>query len=187
MTAQTEESDETGDASKDEDEAATEPAYDIETYRHALEEARRTLDQQLEAFNDVTDKAWRIVQMNGIIATVYTAAVANALPELSFTYLSGIPIGLGLILLGVSVYLATEGQEAQTVTIGQSSDAFESLRATDPPEIAYLYETLKDYETWIDQVNEKTTTNGDTVNTAKRALIVGVVFIVIGTLLAVVV
>lgn len=74
--------------------------YDIETYRHAIEEARRTLDQQLEAFNDVADKAWRIVKLNGIIATIYVAAVANALDDLTFTLIQTIFIGFGLTFNG---------------------------------------------------------------------------------------
>ncbi|WP_254810729.1 hypothetical protein [Natronosalvus amylolyticus] len=185
MPEQTEISDQNNNGSDDNPD--TDTAYDIETYRHALQEAGRTLDQQLEAFNDVADKAWRIVQLNGIIGTVYIAAVANALPSLSITYLSGGFIAVGLICFGISVYLATEGQEAQTVVIGQSSDSFRSIRSTDPSEIEYLYKTLEDYEGWIDRVNVKTEINGDTVNKAKRALIAGVVFIILGTLIAVVV
>ncbi len=157
MTEQTEVSDRTEDM---DDGADTEPAYDLDAYRHALDEARRTIDQQLEAFNDVADKAWRIVQLNGIIATVYIAAAANALPELSITSPNDGIIVVGLTCLGMSVYLAAEGQEAQTVVIGQSSDEFESVRSSDPSEIAYLYNTLADYETWIDQVHTKTEYNG---------------------------
>lgn len=178
--------DESADSEKPADSENASPAYDIATYRHALEEARRTLDQQLEAFNDIADKAWRIVQLNGIIATVYVAAVANALDDLTYTWMSVILVALGLVLMGISVYLAAEGQQAQTVTIGQSSDAFASIREHDPDEITYLYKTLADYEEWIDQVHEKTEANGDTVNSAKRLLIIGVVFITGGTIVAIV-
>lgn len=173
----------TDDEGETEDEP--EPAYDIETYRHALQEARHTLDQQLQAFNDVNDKAWRIVQLNGIIATVYIAAVANALNSLAVDWMSAGVVTLGLIAMAVSVFLATEGQEATTVAIGQSSDAFRSLRKTDPDEITYLYTTLEDYESWIDEVNRKTEQNGETVNTAKRLLLIGVVLIISGTVLAI--
>lgn len=162
------------------------PAYDIETYQHAIEEARRTLDQQLEAFNDVNEKAWRIVRLNGIIATVYIAAIANALDGLRFTATPTVLITLGLLLLGISVYLATEGQEAQKVMIGQSDEAFESLRKNDPSEIAYLYKTLEDYEDWISTVHEKTERNGKTVNTAKRISLIGVIFLLCGTLSAII-
>lgn len=160
------------------------PEYEIETYRHALDEARRTLDQQLEAFNDVNEKAWRIVQLNGLIATVYVAAVANALDGLTFSMYSILFVSVGLVIMGFSVFLAAEGQEATKVTIGQSTDAFESLRSTDPSEIAYLYKTLQDYESWIAQVNKKTEINAETINWAKRLSIIGVVFIVGGTVLA---
>lgn len=162
-----------------------EPTYDVETYRHALQEARRTLDHQLKAFNDVNDKAWRIVQFNGIIATVYIAAVANAIGSLT---LEPIPVGVivaGLVSIGASAFLAAEGQKATKVTIGQSTDAFESLRENDPSEIAYLYKTLEDYEDWIDEVNEKTESNGSMINTAKWLMIIGVVLITSGTVLVI--
>lgn len=176
---------ETTEGTTEEGTQPSEPAYDIETYRHALEEARRTLNQQLEAFNDVAEKAWRIVQLNGIIATIYIAAVANALNDLRFTLLPTIIVGAGLVLMGISVYLATEGQEASRVTIGQDSDAFESVRENDPDEIVYLYKTLEDYETWIAEVHRKTKSNGETVNKSKRLLIVSVVLLTIGTVLAI--
>ncbi|WP_338756253.1 hypothetical protein V9T20_05860 [Halobacterium salinarum] len=168
----------------DDTEEEQEPAYDIESYRHALTEARRTLDQQLQAFNDVNEKAWRIVQLNGLIATVYVTAVANALDGLTFSVCSILLVALGLSSMGVSVLLASEGQKATTVNIGQSAEAFESLRSNDPPEIKYLYRTLEDYESWISQVNEKTEINGTTVNRAKRLSIIGVVFITVGSILA---
>jgi hypothetical protein len=167
-----------------EQEDEPEPDYDIESYRHALEEARRTLDQQLDAFNDVNEKAWRIVQLNGLIATVYVSAVANAMEGLTFSIRPIILIISGLTMMAASVFLAASGQEAKTVTIGQGPEAFESLRDNDPSEIAYLYETLKDYESWIDQVSGKTEKNGETVNIAKWLSILGVVFISGGTVFA---
>ena len=91
----------------DKSDKSTESAYDIETYRHAIEEARRTLDQQLDAFNDVNDKAWRIVQLNGIIATIYIAAVANALNDLTFTRLPSALIAIGLVMMGISGFVET--------------------------------------------------------------------------------
>jgi len=173
--------DQTDSAEQEED---PEPSYDIESYRHALEEAQRTLDQQLEAFNDINEKAWRIVRLNGLIATVYVAAMVNALEGLTFSIHSMILIISGLSTMAASVFLAASGQEAKTVTIGQGPDAFESLRDNDPSEITYLYKTIEDYESWIDQVNRKTKKNGATVNLAKWLSIISVVFITGGTVLA---
>ena len=169
-----------------EESEAVEPAYDIETYRHAIEEARRTLDQQLNAFNDVGEKAWRIVQLNGIVATIYISAIANALGSLQFTTLATGFIGGGLCALGLSAYLVVNGQDAQVVFIGQSTHSFAQVRKYDPPEIAYLYKTLESYECWIESVGEKTEQNGTAVNNGKYAFLIGVALITIGTVLAVV-
>lgn len=158
----------------------------FETYRHAITEARRTLDQQLKAFNDVNGKAWRIVQLNGIIATVYIAAVANALDGLNFTPLPASILILGLVLMGLSAYFAATGQDVEKITIGQGSDAFKSVRENDPSEIAYLYKTLEDYEQWIEEANTKTDQNGEVINRAKWLLLGGVVLITAGTVIAIV-
>jgi len=42
-----------------------------EARRHALDDARRVLDQELQSLNDITQKAWRVVQFNGLVATVF--------------------------------------------------------------------------------------------------------------------
>lgn len=175
---------ETEDSMKDHVSPDSDPAYDIETYRHAIQEARRTLDQQLKAFNDVNGKAWRIVQLNGIIATIYISAVANALGDLQLTLIPTGLLSLGLISMACSAYLAANGQDVRKVTIGQGTDAFESIRQTDPSEIEYLYKTLEDYEDWIEEVNRKSEQNGEIVNKSKWLLIGGVILITAGTILA---
>lgn len=170
-----------------EESSTSELAYDIETYRRALEEARRTWDQQLDAFNDVAEKAWRVVRLNGLVATVYIAAIANAPPNISISTSTGLIIGSGLFLLAISTYLAVNGQQAQRVSVGQGTEAFTAVRKHDPAEIVYLYETLKDYEDGIEGVAEKTEQNGDTVNQAKFVFLIGVGFITAGTLLGLIV
>jgi len=160
----------------------TEPAYDVETYRHAIEEARRTLDQQLQAFNDVADKGWRIVQLNGIIATIYASAVVNSLSALNFSTKSLLSIFIGFFLMAVSIFLVISEQESHKIMIGQGTEAFRSMRENDPEEIVYLYETIKSYEKWIDDVGKKTKYNGRIIEAAKISLTVGVGFILTGTI-----
>jgi hypothetical protein len=167
-------------------EGETEIEYDIETYQHTIEEARRTLDQQLQAFNDVSKKGWRIVQLNGIIATIYVSAIANSLDNLTLSNSSLGVIGFGLVFMALSVFYTMTGQEAEDVKIGQGPKAFESVRENDPEEIAYLYKTIDDYESWIENVSSKTEYNKRVVNISKMFLLVGVGFITIGTFLAIV-
>lgn len=162
------------------------PAYDLETYRHALEEARRTWDQELDAFNDVAEKSWRLVRLNGIVATIYIAAVANAPSSLVIGAYAGILIGAGLLLLGISTYLVLDGQQAQEVPVGQSTETFEGVRKHDPDEIVYLIETLKSHEKGIEQVTEGTEQNAVSVNRAKLFFLIGVGLLTTGTLIAVV-
>lgn len=160
--------------------------HDIETYRHAIEEARRTLDQQLQAFNDVADKGWRIVQLNGIIATVYASAVVNALNILDFSILTVGSILFGFLLMGISIFIVVSEQEGSKISIGQSPEAFESMRKNDPEEFEYLREVIKEYESSIKSVGEKTEYNSRIVTGAKILLTAGVGFLVSGTLLSIV-
>lgn len=160
------------------------PEYDIETYRHALKDARRTHDQQLQAFNDIGEKAWRIVRLNGIIATVYIAAVANALQILTFSPLSAGLIIVGVGCLAVSALIAVIGQSEQSVFIGQSPDTLAQVREHDPQEIVYLYETLDTYESCIRQAHRRTEKNGKAVNVSKIIMLSGVGFITVGSLIA---
>jgi len=48
-----------------------------ETYQHAVEDARITHANQLEAYNDVNERAWRIVRLNGLVATIFVAGISG--------------------------------------------------------------------------------------------------------------
>jgi hypothetical protein len=158
---------------------------ELESFRHAIEEARRTHDQQLTAFEDIDNKAWRLVQLNGIISTIYVSAVANALELLSFTVLSKVVIVLGLVFIGLSTILGIVGQRERSVKVGQSPESFESLRKNYPDEFTYLDETLCSYERWIGENEQKTTRNDFVVTIGKLSSLVGIGFITVGLLISV--
>jgi hypothetical protein len=161
-------------------------SHSIESLRLGLEDARRTHDQQLEAFNDIGEKAWRIVRLNGIVATIYVAVIANTFRNtLSFTLISFTLISSGLALLLISALVSLSGQREQSVIVGNSPEAFSKLREHEPNERVYLKETLKGYEHWIQKTSEQTDSNGKAVRTAKYCCIAGVSFIMLGTIIAV--
>lgn len=177
-------------STQDSSETESAPGYDIETYRTALEEARRTFDHQLQAYNDVSEKAWRIFRLNTIGVSIYLALVANVLInqnspiDLTATNEAiGVSV-LGLLMLAVSTYLVLNGQQAVKLYVGLGTDSFESVRKKDPSEIAYLYKTLQAYETAIEQAEKKTNTNGTTVNWAKGLSMVGITFLFLGAVLS---
>lgn len=172
--------------SNPEEASGTDSGYDLETYRHAIEEARRSWDQLLAAYNDVAQKSWRIVRLNGIVATIYIAAIANALPNLEVRILTVGIIGAGLVSLAVSTYLAVIVQQTEDVSVGQGPEALERVREYDPDEITYLYETLRMYKEKIGEVANQTKQNGSTVNRAMSLSLIGVGLLTIGTLLAIV-
>lgn len=171
----------TDGSSEAEDES--EATYDIETYRHAIKEARRTHDQQLDAFNDVGEKGWRVVRLNGIFSAIYIAGIANALNGVGFGPWAKACIVVGFVCIGVSTATAMFGQRHRTVKLGLSPTAFERVREHEPPENIFLYYTLKDYESSIKDVNAKTEENGNAITISKVAFALGVGFITIGTLL----
>jgi type IV secretory pathway TrbF-like protein len=160
--------------------------YDIETYRHALQEARRSWDQHLDAYNDVAEKSWRIVRLNGIVVTIYIAAVASGLSRFESGIIGTTLFAAGLLSLAISTYLAARNQETEEVLLGQGPDAFERVRKYKPPEVVYLHATLEAHEDGIEQVAETTKENAVPVNRANLLSLIGIGLLTVGTLVAVV-
>lgn len=155
---------------------------EIEALRLGLEDAKRTHNEALVAFSEVSEKAWRIVQLNGIVATIFASAVVSSPDSLSFTLIPILSLFIGFILIGLSTWEATAGQEATKLNLGQSSDALASLRDHRPAESKYIEETLKSYESWIDECIQKTEKNGRIVNRAKSESLGGIALITLGLL-----
>ena len=129
-------------AESDESTSAAEPRdrtieeYNTESFRHALEEARRTFDHQITAYEDADEKSWRVLRFNGLVATVAVAGAVNAPPPFS-----GWELGtfvFGVLLLGISTVLVFRGLPHNEVGLGASREFFDRVEEKNPKKCIYI-------------------------------------------------
>lgn len=153
-----------------------------EARHHALEDARRVLDHELQSLNDVTRKSWRIVQFNGLVATVFAALVPiqSGLNEL--TLIPGLILTAAALVLGYSTYTAFQTQERERVRTGPETDMYRAVSDHDYEEDEYLSHALRIHADDIDAMQPTTENKSEDVDRALLTSILGVILLVVGTL-----
>ncbi|WP_125920003.1 hypothetical protein [Haloparvum sedimenti] len=156
---------------------------DPESYKRALEDARLTHANQLEAYNDVNERAWRVVKLNGIISTILIAAITNSQNFIPTEGSLLLIFAIGGLLIIASTVLAMIGQRAKYVSLGPEPEFYQRVRELNSPEIEYLIGTLRGYEGWIEDIGEKTENNSTKVSCAMYLSLLGVGIILVGTII----
>jgi hypothetical protein len=151
--------------------------------RHALEDARRVLDHELQSLNDVTRKSWRIVQFNGLVATVFAALVPMQSELSQLNLISGPILAVAALLLGHSTYTAFQTQERESVRTGPETDMYRAISDHNYEEDEYLSHALRIHADDIDAIKPTTENKSEDVNKALLTSILGVILLVAGTLL----
>jgi len=146
--------------------------YNVETFRHAIEDARRTHEYQIEAYDDIDEKSWRVLRFNGVVATVAVAGAVNLSPPFS-TFVWVFALG-GLGCLVYSTYLALDGQPENEITVGPSGDDFQTVVEKNPQEPVYLSWMVQNYADYTEEGVEKVEKNAEAVDRAKVFTIIGV-------------
>jgi len=163
-----------------EESGGSEPS--TEARRHALEDARRVLDHELQSLNDVTQKSWRIVQFNGLVATVFAALVPIQSGLSQLTMIPGLVLGAAALLLGHSTYTAFQTQERESVRTGPETDMYRALSDHNYEEDEYLSHALRIHADDIDAIQPSTEDKSEDVDKALLTSILGVILLVSGTL-----
>lgn len=132
--------------------------YDTETLKLAQEELRRTFDQKLNTFRELSNKSERLVYANvtilaiiiGLADGIIGAGFQNASYQLNhISFLSGIVFLFGSLLAGLRSYYVFE------ITHGVSPDMVEWLVAERPSENTWLMRILSNgYHDWIDDLDD---------------------------------
>lgn len=156
---------------------------DVDSYQHAIDDAQRTLNQQLVAFNDISEKSWRIVRFNLLISTLFIGIFTNISKSSSFQRINIILILFGSIGFILSTIIAIIGQTGKSVSIGINTKSFKSVRENDPREIVYLYMALEEYEKAIESTHKKTMQNRKCIQISKWLTLAGATFLSIGIVL----
>lgn len=151
----------------------------------ALEDARRTLDEQLVSVNDISRKGWRVLQFNGLVATVAVALLPTVLSneELGVTLIGLFSVAIGLFV--VSTVIAYRIQHPQNVVNGPGTDVYRHVSDYDYPENQYLREILERYATGIDTVRETTKSNSNQLQIAVITSAVGLIVLLLFILVSV--
>lgn len=150
--------------------------------RHALTDARRTLNEHLVAVNDMSRKGWRVLQFNGIVATVVAALVPTQFSLSDFSLITVVLLALYLLLFVVSTYFAYRIQRPKGVDMGPSSDAFRHTSEYDYPEDEYLTEIIGTYANAIDRVGESNTESSKGLRIAVTTSALGLASLLIALL-----
>lgn len=154
-----------------------------EARRYALQDARRVLDHELQSLNDVTQKSWRIVQFNGLVATVFAALVPIQSGLSQLTPIPGLVLATAALFLGHSTYTAFQTQERESVRTGPETDMYRALSNHNYEEDEYLSHALRIHADDIDAIQPTTKDKSEDVDKALLTSILGVILLVAGTLL----
>jgi len=153
--------------------------------QHALEDARRTLDEQLVSVNDISRKGWRVLQFNGLVATVAVALLPTVFSdeELGLPLIGLFSTAIGLFV--ISTVVAYRIQHPQNVVNGPGTDVYRHVSDYNYPENQYLREILERYSTGIDTVRETTKNNSDQLQIAVITSAVGLIVLLLFILVSI--
>lgn len=154
-----------------------------EARRHALEDARRVLDHELQSLNDVTRKSWRIVQFNGLVATIFAALVPIQSGLNQLILIPGLVLAAAVLILGYSTYTAFQTQERERVRTGPETDMYRAVSDHGYEEDEYLSHALRIHADGIDDMQPTAENKSEYVDRALLTSILGVIFLLAGTLL----
>lgn len=168
---------------QEEKESEEETDTSTEARRHALEDARRVLDHELQSLNDITQKSWRIVQFNGLVATVFAALVPIQSGLNQLTLIPGLILAAAALVLGYSTYTAFQTQERERVRTGPETDMYRAVSDHKYEEDEYLSHALRIHAEDIDAMQPTTEDKSEDVDRALLTSILGVILLMAGTLL----
>lgn len=155
--------------------------YEVGTFRQAMEDARRTHDEQLQAYSDIDDRNWRVLQFNGLIATIAIAGAVNVGENISPAAIS--LFFLGIALLTYSTYRLLHKTPVTEVTLGPSDNDLGKISEKNPAEGVYLDWMIGLYSEWTKSVENATRENSANVDLAKLLSVVGTGLMISGGLI----
>jgi len=170
---------------KEEQRESTKETSGTKARQHALEDARNTLSEQLVSVNDITRKGWRVIQFNGLVATVAVALFPTVLSRESITLAETSIFIVSIIPFVISTVFAYRIQHPQSVINGPGTDVYRYASKYDYPEDEYLRDILDRYANGIDTVRETTENNSEQLRIAVTTSAVGLVVLIISVLISV--
>lgn len=135
-------------------EATEQRNADPDALKHAHIDAQFVLEQTIQTFSDLSDKAFRLIRLNGLVLTILVAILSNVQNTPEYV---NIPSVAAVLLFLSSTLFAIRGYMTQTFDSGVSTDVFETLRKFKLRETEYLNWILtRGYPQWIETGATKT-------------------------------
>lgn len=153
---------------------------DPKALQRAHSDAQLVLEQTLETFSDLSDKAFRLIRLNGLVLTVLVAVSSNVQDIQLYI---NTPSVSSILLFISSILFAVLGYMTRTVDGGVSTNAFDKLAEYNLREDEYLNWILTlGYPKWIDNGVEKSDTKEQWIEYSLIAFLGGITMFLAGML-----
>lgn len=162
-------------------ELASQRELDARALGHAHGDAQVVLEQTLQTFADLSDKAFRLVRLNGLVITILIAIAS----QVELKAYANIPSVASLLLFISSTLFAVLAYKIQTIDGGISTEAFQKLTAYKLREKEYLNWVLTlGYPLWITDGVRKSNQKEQWIRYSLLAFLGGIVMLLAGMLLS---
>lgn len=162
------------------EQASEQRNLDTEALGHAHSDAQLVLEQTLESFSNLSDKAFRLIRLNGLVVTILVA-MSSQIPVEKYLNVSLVASVTSFI---ASASFAVVAYRIQTVDGGIRTEAFQKLTQYKLREKEYLDWVLtKGYPKWIIDGVRKTNRKDRWIRYSLFAFAIGIVTLLAGTLL----
>lgn len=128
--------------------------YDVESLRVTRDEAREALDHQIEALNDLDDKAAQTLRLNvlllGVVLTVASVLVSSKTTPTIGRMANG-PVVAGVAVSAVSMVMSIWVYTSRSYRVGTGPSDLHASLSEKPPEEELLTALLYNYATWMER------------------------------------
>lgn len=154
---------------------------DADALERAHEDAHLVLEQTLQLFSDLSDKAFRLVRLNALILTILVAVASQVRVE---DYVNVFSVA-SVLLFVTSILFALIGYMMTTVDRGIDTATFGKLTEYKLRKSEYLNWVLTlGYPKWISDVIENVETKEQWVRRSLVAYLAGTTTLLVGILFA---
>lgn len=128
--------------------------YDVESLRVTREEAREALDHQIDALNDIDDKAVQTLRLNvlllGVVLTLASVLASSTVTPVIRRMANSLLVA-GVVSSAASMVTAIWVHTSTPYRVGAGPADLHASLSEKPPEDELLAALLYNYATWMEQ------------------------------------
>lgn len=159
--------------------------YDVDSLRVTREEARAALDHQIEALDDIDDKAAHTLRLNvlllGVVLTMASVfASNNATPAIG--RMANSPVVAGTLASGISMVTSIWVYSSTSYRTGTGPSDVRQFLSRNPPEEELLAALVYSYAAWMERNSQLNRRDGFTLFVSHLFLSLSTSYYAIGVL-----